>query len=171
MMKRGVATYKGDQWLAIESANQQIKSLERSLAAVEKEINSEKKVSAHQASRSHAEYMNTAQLVRQELGNDISDSRLDLEIYLRADSKSEIISESAVYNQLREDNPRLAKHYLKAIAHVALTYKSLSDRKTPDLDRWAKRMVNVYLAKFHVQENNLSQNLQPKITKGKGLTM
>ncbi len=171
MMKRGVATYKGDKWLAIESANQQIKSLERSLAAVEKEINSEKKVSAHQASRSHAEYMNTAQLVRQELGNDISDSRLDLEIYLRADSKSEIISESAVYNQLREDNPRLAKHYLKAIAHVALTYKSLSDRKTPDLDRWAKRMVNVYLAKFHVQENNLSQNLQPKITKGKGLTM
>ena len=180
MMKRGVATYKGDKWLAIEQANQQIKSLELSLAAVEKEISAEKKVSTSKADlgsteawsdRARAEYMNTVFLVRQELGNNIGAPRLDLEVYLRADSKPEIISESAVYHELKENNPKLAKHYVKAIAHVALTYKSLSDKKTPDLDRWAKRMVNVYLAKFHVQENNLSQNLESQQTKQKGLTI
>ena len=41
MMKRGVATDKGDRYLAIEEANQKIRSLERSLTAVEKEISAE----------------------------------------------------------------------------------------------------------------------------------
>ena len=162
MMKRGVATYKGDQWLAIAEANKEIVCLERSLAAVEKEITAEKE-------SNRAEYMNTAQLVRQELGNNISDSRLDLEIYLRADSKSEIIFQSEVYHRLEENKPRMAKNYIKAIAYVAQTYKSLCDQKIPDLDKWAKRLVNSQMAKFYVQENNLSQNLELKQTKQIGL--
>ncbi len=194
MMKRGVATYKGDKWLAIEQANQQIKSLELSLAAVEKEISAEKKVSTSKADlgraealrsepgaergqpqglalrdRASAEYMNTAKLVRQELGNNIGAPRLDLEVYLRSDSKPEIISESAVYHRLEEENSSIAKNYIKAIAHVAQTYKSLSDKKTPDLDKWAKRLVNSHVAKFYAQENNLSQNLKLQQTKQIGL--
>ncbi len=163
MMKRGVATYKGDKWLAIQSANQKIQSLERSLAAVENEI------TAREQSRS-AEYMNTAKLVRHSLGNKINDSRLDLEIYLRANSQSEIIQESAVYHRLKEENPSIAKNYIKAIAYVAQTYKNLCDRKTPDLDKWAKRLVNSHVAKFYVQENNLSPYLESQQTKQKGLT-
>ena len=45
MMKRGVATDKGDHYRKIEEANKQIESLERSLAKVEEEINTSKKIS------------------------------------------------------------------------------------------------------------------------------
>ena len=158
MMKRGVATYKGDRYREIEFANKQIETLERSLGEVEKEITTEKE-------NNRAEYMNLASLVRQELGNNISDSRLDLEIYLRANSQSEIIVQSEVYHWWEENKPRMAKNYLKAIAHIAEFYKSLSEKKIPDLDKWTKRLVDSQMARFYLQENNLSENLELKPTK------
>ena len=90
--------------------------------------------------------MNTVQLVRQELGNNISATRLDLEVDLRANSKSDTLEQSAVYQQLSENDSSLAKNYVKAIAHVASTYKNLSDRNTPDNKRWASKLVNSHLA-------------------------
>ncbi len=116
--------------MAISRANQQIKSLELSLTTIEKEISTEKKVSSKKSESNRAEYMNTAKLVRQELGNNINDSRLDLEVYLRADSKAEIIFESSLYQRLKENNPSLAQHYVKAISSVAGIYQRLSNKKT-----------------------------------------
>ena len=162
MMKRGVATNKGDRWLEIEQANKQIESLERSLAKVKSEINTEKKVITSSVDRVRTEYKNTAKLIQQELGNDISNPRLDLEIYLRANSQSEIIKQSAVYQKLEKDNPSLAQHYVKAISSVAGIYQRLSNQKTPDLDGWAKKLVNHNLADFYREENNRDQNIQPQ---------
>ena len=153
--------------MAISRANQQIKSLELSLTTIEKEISTEKKVSSKKSESNRAEYMNTAKLVRQELGNNINDSRLDLEVYLRADSKAEIIFESSLYQRLKENNPSLAQHYVKAISSVAGIYQRLSNKKTPDLDGWAKRLINQNLADFYLEENNRSQNIQPQRRRGR----
>ncbi len=201
MMKRGVATNKGDRYREIESANRQIQRLERSLLAVESEINTEKKLSLNtsqgkaskikvsgisssvslnfdeeetnldlprvpsfsgrnaqqpdknQAEHAKSEYKNTLNLIHQELGNDITNPRLDLEIYLRANSQSEIIKQSAVYQKLEKDEPKIANCYVKAIASSAQTYKSLSDRKTPDLDKWAKKIVNSQMSKLSPRQS------------------
>ena len=217
MTKRGVETDKGDRWKEIEEANKQIESALRSLANVESEIATEKKLSTSSSqgqvlevrvsgirssvslnfdeedtsislpqvpsfsgknSQQHDksevdhtrnEYKNTRLLVHQELGNDISDPRLDLEIYLLANSRSEIIKQSAVYQKFYSDDPKIAKYYVKAIAQSAQTYKSLSDRKTPDLDKWAKKLVNSQLAKFYAKENNFSQNIEQQQTRRRGL--
>ena len=169
MMKRGVATDKGDRWLEIDKANKQIESLERSLAKVKSAINTEKKVITSSVDRTRTEYTNTLNLIQQELGNDITNPRLDLEIYLRTNSQSEIIKQSAVYQKLEKDEPKIAKCYVKAIANSAQTYKSLSDRKTPDLDKWAKKIVNSQMSKFYAQENNQSQNMEHKQTRRRGL--
>ncbi len=219
MMKRGVETDKGNQWKAIESANKQIESLERSLSLVSSEINTLEKLSTKSSQgqvsqikasgitssvtlnfdedetdldlpqvpsfsgrnsqstdkssvdRTRTEYQNTRFLIHQELGNDITDPRLDLEIYLRANSQSDIIKHSAVYQKFEKDDPKIAKCYMKAIASSAQTYKSLSDRKTPDLDKWAKKIVNSQLSKFYSQENNLSPHLSSQKTKRRGLGM
>ena len=162
MMKRGVATYKGSRYREIEEANKQIESLERSLAKVESEITVE-------SVRYTNQYINTAQLVRSLLGQNVSDPRLDLEIYLRVNSQEEIIKQSEVYKKLEKDDPKIANYYVKAIAHSAMTYESLSDRKTPDLDKWAKKLVNSQLAKFYAQENSQSQNIEKQQTKRRGL--
>ena len=219
MMKRGVETDKGNQWKAIESANKQIESKERSLSLVSSEINTLEKLStkssqgqvsqikasgitssvtlnfdedetdldllpvpsfsgrnAQQSDRSQAEctrteYNKTLNLIHQELGEDITDPRLDLEIYLRTNSQSEIIKQSAVYQRFEKDDPKIGEYYLKAIASSAQTYKSLSDRKTPDLDKWAKKLVNSQLAKFYAQENNQSQNIEQQQTRRRGLSL
>ncbi|MGK7951426.1 MAG: MobQ family relaxase [Xenococcaceae cyanobacterium] len=183
MMKRGVATDKGAQWLAIEKANRQIESLERSLTAVEKEISAEiatQTITKSQKASSTAEnpyrtkYLEKALLVRQELGNNISDERLELEIYLRIAPEAErvkVLGESDFARLLKKEKPQMTSHYLKAIASVAGTYKDLSDRKTDNLDKWAKKLVNSHLAKFHVQENNLETNLSSQQTKRRGRRM
>ena len=217
MMKRGVATDKGDRWKEIEEANKQIESALRSLAKVEAEITaveklttsssqgqvSEVKVSGVGSSISldfdeeetnldlpqvpsfsgrnsrqsefgavdhtRTEYNKTLNLIHQELGNDISDPRLDLEIYLRSNSQSEIIKQSAVYQKFYSDDPKIAEYYVKAIAETAQTYKSLSDRKTPDLDKWAYKIVNSQMSKLYAKENNQSQNIEQQQTKRRGL--
>ena len=169
MMKRGVETYKGDRYREIESANRQIERLERSLAKAESEINTEKKVITSSIDHARTEYKNTVKLIHQELGNDISDPRLDLEVYLRANSISEIIHHSAVYQRFEKDDPKIASSYMKAIASSAQTYKSLCDRKTPDLDKWAKKIVNSQMSKFYSQDNNQSQNLEQQQTRRRGL--
>ncbi len=182
-MKRGVATYKGDRYLAIEEANQKIRSLELSLAAVEKEISAEiatptitksQKASSTAENHYRTKYLDSALLVRQELGNNISDERLELEIYLRIASGTErakVLGESDTSRLLKKEKPQMTSHYLKAIASVAQTYKDLSDRKTDNLDKWAKKLVNSHLAKFHAQENNLSTNLSSQQTKRRGRRM
>jgi len=65
----------------------------------------------------------------------------------------------------------MAPHYLRALASVAGTYKDLSEKKTPDLDKWAKKLVNSHLAKFYAQENNLETNLSSQQTKRRGRRM
>ena len=194
MMKRGIATDKGDRWLEIEETNKQIESLELSLAKVELDINTKKKLSLKtskirvsgisssitlnfdteepdksQAQNTRDEYNQTRSLIHQELGKDISESRLDLEIYLRSGSKSEIIKQSAVYQKFQKYEPKIAKCYLKAIASSAQTYNSLSKRKTPELDKWAKKIVDSQLSKFYAQENSQSQNIEKQQKRSRGL--
>ncbi len=218
MTSRGVETDKGNRYREIEKANKQIEKLERSLAQVEAEINTEKKLktpsskgrvseikmsgvtssislnfdedetdlelpkvpsysgrNAQQPDKSEvdntrSEYNKTRLLIHQELGNDISGPRLDLEIYLRSDSKSEIIKQSAGYQKFEKDDPKIAECYVKAIASSAQTYKSLCNRKTPDLDKWAKKIVNSQMTKFYAKDNNQSQNLEQEQTRRRGLT-
>ncbi len=220
MMKRGVATDKGDRYKEIEEANKQIESLERSLLKVEAEITAVEKLSTSTSqgqvsevrmssgvsstirlnfdqeeadlelpkvpsfsggnsgqpelgavARLGAEYNKTRLLIHQELGNDISDPRLDLEIYLRSNSKSEIIKQSEVYQRLYSDDPKIAKCYVKAIAFSAQTYKSLSKKKTPDLDKWAKKIVNSQMSKFYAQDQEQSQNIEKQQTRHRGLSL
>lgn len=161
MMKRGIATEKGERYQAIAEFNGQ-------LAVLEKEISEEEKLSPPPSSPHRTIYIDTALLVRHELGSDISDQRLDLEVYLRTDKKAEVIAESEKYQQLEERNPRSAKNYLRAIAHVATTYKSLSDNNTPNLDSWAVKMVNSQMGKFQLKDNNVS--LSPERKPGRGRT-
>ena len=116
-------------------------------------------------------YNKTLNLIHQELGENVSDPRLDLEIYLRANSQSDIIKHSAVYQKLEKDDPKIAEYYLKAIASSAQTYKSLSKRKTPDLDKWAKKIVNSQMTKFYSRENNQSQNIEKQQTRHRGLSL
>ena len=118
-MKRGVATYKGDRYLAIEEANQKIRSLELSLAAVEKEISAEiatptitksQKASSTAENHYRTKYLDSALLVRQELGNNISDERLELEIYLRIASGTErakVLGESDTSRLLKKEKPQM----------------------------------------------------------------
>ena len=123
----------------------------------------------NQAEHAKSEYNKTRLLIQQELGNDISNPRLDLEIYLRSNSQLSMIKQSAVYQKLEKDEPKIAKYYVMAIALAAQTYKSLSDRKTPDLDKWAKKIVNSQMSKFYSQDNNQSQNMEHKQTRRRGL--
>ena len=139
--------------------------------AVESEINTEKKVITSSVDRARTEYKNTVKLIQQELGNDITNPRLDLEIYLKANSQSEIIKQSAVYQRFEKDEPKIAQYYLKAIARTAQTYKSLSKQKTPDLDKWAYKIVNSQMSKFYAQENNSSQNIEQQQTRRRGRRM
>ena len=228
MMKRGIATERGDTWLAINSFNQQLATLEteitthkiafefrgldnlaeaiaefqdrNNLATALEPINQQlANLNHHILARENeikaknrpqisspnqpspppenpyrTKYLESAQLVRQKLGTNISSDRLDLEIYLRTNSEAErvnILGESDFARFLKKEQPPMASHYLRAIAKVANTYKSLSDSHTPNLDTWAKKMINVHLAKFHLQENNLSQNLEPQKRKGRGRRM
>ncbi|MGK7953495.1 MAG: hypothetical protein AB4368_33110 [Xenococcaceae cyanobacterium] len=119
--------------------------------------------------RTRTEYQNTRLLIHQELGNDISDPRLDLEIYLRANSQGDIIKHSAVYQKLEKDDPKIGEYYLKAIANSAQTYKSLSKSQTPDLDKWAKKIVNSQMTKFYSRDQDQSQNLEQQQTRDRGL--
>ena len=204
MMKRGIVTEKGDRWLEIEEANKQIERLERSLAKVSSEITAVEKLSTstpqgqvseikasgvtssialnfdeEEVDHTRTEYQNTRLLIHQELGNDISDPRLDLEIYLRTNSQSEIIKQSVVYQKFYSDDPKIAEYYLKATSEAvafgtassAITYKSLCDRKTPDLDKWAKKIVNSQMSKFYAQENDQSQNIEQQQTRRRGLSL
>ncbi|MDJ0719409.1 MAG: MobQ family relaxase [Prochloraceae cyanobacterium] len=119
--------------------------------------------------RTRSEYDKTLNLIHQELGQNVSDPRLDLEIYLRSNSQSEIIRQSAVYQKLDSDDPKIGEYYLKAIASSAQTYKSLSQKKTPNLDKWAKKIVNSQMAKFYAQDQDRSQNIEQQQTRRRGL--
>ena len=119
--------------------------------------------------RARTKYKNTVKLIHQELGNDISDPRLDLEIYLRTNSQSSIIKQSAVYQRFEKDEPKVAECYVKAIASSAQTYKSLCNRRTPNLDKWAKKIVNSQMAKFYAQDHDRSQNIEQQQTRRRGL--
>ncbi len=85
------------------------------------------------------EYNKLAKRVRQELGSNISDERLELEIYIRMATKGEladgsrVVGESNFARLLKKEQPHMVEPYLKAIAHVVGTYKRLSDQDTPDL--------------------------------------
>ncbi len=160
MMKRGIATDKGDRWKAIAEFNGQ-------LAVLEKEIEEEEKLSPPPASPHRTIYIDTARAVRSSLGVNISYQRLDLEVYLRTNKEAEVITESDYFHQLEERNPRIALNYVKAIAHVAETYKSLSDNKTPNLDVWAVKMVNSQMGKFQLKDNNVSPSLERKPGRGR----
>ncbi len=138
---------------------------------VSSEITNEAKAVINNSDRLANQYNKTLKLIHQELGKDITDSRLDLEIYLRAKSKSEIIQYSAVYQKLEKDDPKIAECYVKAIASSAQTYKSLCDRKTPDLDKWAKKIINSQMAKFYIQENDQSQNIEQQQTRRRGRSL
>ncbi len=116
-------------------------------------------------------YNKTFNLIHQELGQNVSDPRLDLEIYLRSNSQSEIIRHSAVYQKFEKDDPKIGEYYLKAIAQSAQIYKSLSKKKTPDLDKWAKKIVNSQMSKFYAKENEQSQNLEPERKRRRGLSL
>ena len=226
MMKRGIATQRGDTWLAINSFNQQLATLEtaitthfratefrgldnlaealaefqsrNNLATALEEINqqlanlnhhilareneiiaknhpnisSQKQPSPPPENPYRTKYLDTAFLVRRELGTNISEERLDLEIYLRTNSEADgakVLGESDFMRFLKQEKPLMAKSYLKAISHVAGTYKSLSEKKTPNLDALAKQIVNTYLVKFELQDNNVSQNLESKRRRGRSL--
>ena len=217
MMKRGVATYKGDRWKAIAEKNKQIESLERSLSLVSSEITalekldtpspkgqvSEIRMSGVTSSvvlnfdedetdlekpkvpsfsgrnskqpepkpvdHAKTKYKNSVKLIHQELGENINNSRLDLEIYIRANSDSEIIKQSSAYQSFEKADPKIAECYLKAIASSVQTYKSLCNRKTPDLDKWAEKIVNSQLIKFYAKENEQSQNIEQQQTRHRGL--
>ncbi len=80
MMKRGIATEKGERYQAIAEFNGQ-------LAVLEKEISEEEKLSPPPASPHRTKYLETKRAVRLELGNDISDQRLDLEVYREQSEK------------------------------------------------------------------------------------
>ena len=121
--------------------------------------------------RARTQYQNTLNLIHQELGENISDSRLDLEIYLRSNSDSEIIKQSSAYQSFEKADPKIAECYLKAIANSVQTYKSLCNRKTPDLDKWAKKIVNSQLIKFYAKENEQSPNLEQEKTRRRGLSL
>ena len=119
--------------------------------------------------RARTEYKKTLNLIHQELGSDITDPRLDLEIYLRANSQCDIIKHSAVYQKLDSDDPKIAECYVKAIASSAQTYKSLCNRRTSNLDKWAKKIVNSQMAKFYAQDQDRSQNIEQQQTRRRGL--
>ncbi len=119
--------------------------------------------------RARTEYNKTLNLIHQELGKDITDPRLDLEIYLRTNSQSEIIKQSAVYQRFEKDDPKIGEYYLKAITSSAQTYKSLCNRRTPNLDKWAKKIVNSQMAKFYAQDQDRSQNIEQQQTRRRGL--
>ncbi len=119
--------------------------------------------------RARTQYKNTVNLIQQELGNDITDPRLDLEIYLRTNSESEIIKQSAVYQKFEKDDPKIAEYYLKAIASSAQTYKSLSKKKTPNLDKWASKIVNSQMSKLYSQDQEQSQNIEKQQRRNRGL--
>ncbi len=111
------------------------------------------------------EYNKLAKRVHQELGNNISDERLELEIYIRMATKGEladgarVVGESDFARLLKKEQPHMVEPYLKAIAHVAGTYKRLSAQNDPNLDTLAKKMVNQHLVKFQLQEEDtLRQN-------------
>ena len=226
MMKRDIATERGDTWLAINAFNQQLATLETAitthqitfefrgldnlasaiaefqsrnnlataleeserqlanlnhhLLAKENEIqaknhpniSSQKQFSPPPENPYRTKYLEKALLVRRELGTNISEERLDLEIYLRTNSEADganVLGESDFMRFLKQEKPLMAKSYLKAISHVANTYKSLSEKKTPKIDALAKQIVNTYLVEFHLQDNNISPNLESKRRRGRSL--
>ncbi len=112
------------------------------------------------------EYNKLAKRVRQELGSNISDERLELEIYIRMATKGEladgtrVVGESDFARLLKQEQPHMLKPYLKAIAKVAGTYKNLSDKNTTDLDALAKSMVNQHTVEFQLQEEDTLRHTQ-----------
>ncbi len=113
--------------------------------------------------RTKTKYDELAEKTIAELGK-LDQIRLDLEIYYRAsftDSKTdgqEILQHSNRYCQLALEDPQKAKNYLDAIAKLSSTYKQLPENTT-NLDFWAKRLVNSYLAK---QQLNLPRTNQQR---------
>ena len=122
------------------------------------------------------EYNKLALQVRKELGNQISDERLDLEVYIRAVLKGEkadgtrVVGESDFSRLLKKEKPQFAQPYLQAISHVAGTYQRLSENNTPKLDFWTKKMVNQQTAKFKVKQEEVLKKT-PQITKHHGLSL
>ncbi|MDJ0647124.1 MAG: MobF family relaxase [Xenococcaceae cyanobacterium MO_188.B19] len=105
------------------------------------------------------EYNKLAKRVKEELGDDLSSERLDLEVYIRSVLKGDkedgtrVVGESDQSRLLKQEKPQMVKPYLEAISHVAGTYKSLSDKNTPKLDYWAKKMLKQQTAKFKVKQD------------------
>ena len=165
--------------IAIEKVNPQIQKVNRQIQEIEQSrkvkldsgITPQKQSSLDAENPYRTKYLNTARLVRRELGTNISEERLDLEIYLRTNSEDrlKVIGESDFVRFLQQEQPLMAKSYLKAISHVAGTYKSLSNKNTPNLDALAKQIVNTHLVKFELQDNSISPNLTPKRRRGRSL--
>ena len=122
------------------------------------------------------EYNKLAKQVRNELGDNISSERLDLEIYIRSVLKGEkadgtrVVGESDKSRLFKKEKPDLVKPYLEAISHVAGTYKSLSEQNTPKLDYWAKKMLKQQTAKFKVKQDERLEKRQI-ITKNPELSL
>ncbi|MDJ0575378.1 MAG: DUF3854 domain-containing protein, partial [Xenococcaceae cyanobacterium MO_234.B1] len=119
------------------------------------------------------EYNKLALQVRQDIGDDLSAQRLDLEVYIRAvlkgdkDDGARVVSESDYARKLKKEKPQLAPYYPQALSNVVGLYKNLSERNTPKLDYYAQKMVNQQTAKLKVQKERLlektlvrSQNLE-----------
>lgn len=127
----------------------------------------QKAISPDLDKRTHyrTEYNKLAKKVYRELGNNIPDERLDLEIYTRMALKGEladgarVIGESDFARLLKKEQPKTLEHYLKAVSHVAGTYQRLSAKNIPNLDVMTKQIVNDQWAEFQLQdERNLDHN-------------
>ena len=102
MMKRGVATDKGDRWKEIAEKNKQIERLERSLFLVEKEITAEKKLNPTPSTK-----------VDEELELSIMDSALTAESDLLPSSDTEPEpTEELVSRQQQEEIIRITSRFL-----------------------------------------------------------
>ncbi len=122
------------------------------------------------------EYNKLAKRVKEELGDDLSSERLDLEIYVRSVLKGDkedgtrVVGESDQSRLFKQEKPQMVKPYLEAISHVAGTYKSLSDKNTPKLDYWAKKMLRQQTVKFKVKQDQRREK-RKIITKDHNLTL
>ncbi|MES1026211.1 MobF family relaxase [Gloeocapsa sp. BRSZ] len=113
-------------------------------------------------------YNATAKQVRARLSN-ISQTRIDLEVYVRTIDKGYIedatrfITESDTARYLRKQSPEAARQYVEAIASMAGTYKRLADRNVEDLDNWVEKVVQQQIVALNLKDKPTTlRNFQTK---------
>lgn len=102
-------------------------------------------------------YNSIAKRVNEELGN-ISQERVDLEVYIRAVINGDLkdgarfVGESDVVRALRQQKTETAERYIRAISSVAGTYKRCSDRDVEELDKLVIKMVEQQLVALELED-------------------